>query len=128
MAKPDKAGQYDPYYRTPRLFGRYVYDLGGESVNVEDGINQLGGSHLADNITFTFGKFGIPDIFDTNIYAHDPKNDFFNWSIDKSEVSIMALNFGAILMAARWSGLRIGGHCAPVFSICLVSPTPSGCK
>jgi high affinity Mn2+ porin len=30
---------------------------------------------------FTVGKIGVPDIFDTNKYAHDPRNDFMNWSI-----------------------------------------------
>jgi high affinity Mn2+ porin len=27
------------------------------------------------------GKFGAPDIFDTNKYAHDPRSDFLNWSL-----------------------------------------------
>jgi high affinity Mn2+ porin len=76
-----KVGQYAPYYRTPRLFGRYVVDLGGEAQTVEDGLNQLAGTHDADNLTVTFGKFSVVDIFDNNAYAHDPKNDFLNWSI-----------------------------------------------
>jgi high affinity Mn2+ porin len=25
------------------------------------------------------GKLSVPDIFDTNQYAHDPRNDFLNW-------------------------------------------------
>ena len=29
----------------------------------------------------TGGKFAVVDVFDTNRYAHDPKNDFLNWSI-----------------------------------------------
>jgi high affinity Mn2+ porin len=42
----------------------------------------LGGSHLADNITLTFGKFNLTSIFDTNTYAHDPRGgDFLNWGI-----------------------------------------------
>lgn len=79
-----KVGQYAPYYRTPRLFGRYVLGLGGESQTVEDGPNQLAGTRDADNITFTFGKFGVTDIFDTNAYAHDPRADFLNWSVISS--------------------------------------------
>jgi high affinity Mn2+ porin len=27
------------------------------------------------------GKFGVVDVFDTNKYAHDPRNDFMNWTI-----------------------------------------------
>ena len=89
-----KAGHYLPYYRNPRFFGRYVYDLeGGETVNVEDGINQLSGTHQSNNVTVTIGKFGIPDIFDTNTYAHDPKNDFLNWAVVESG----AFDYGAEL-------------------------------
>ena len=29
---------------------------------------------------FTVGKFSASDIFDTNRYAHDPRNDFLNWT------------------------------------------------
>ena len=29
----------------------------------------------------TAGKFGVPDVFDTNKYAHDPRHDFLNWSL-----------------------------------------------
>ena len=28
----------------------------------------------------TIGKFSVGDVFDTNQYAHDPRNDFFNWA------------------------------------------------
>jgi high affinity Mn2+ porin len=76
-----KVGEYNPYYRTPRAFFRYVQNLGGELETDEPDANQLGGSHSHDNLTFTFGKFGVPDIFDTNKYAHDPRGDFLNWTI-----------------------------------------------
>jgi high affinity Mn2+ porin len=29
----------------------------------------------------TVGKYSVVDIFDTNQYAHDPRNDFLNWSV-----------------------------------------------
>ncbi len=80
-AEAYKLGQYAPYYRTQRLFGRYVLGLGGAREAVEDGPNQIAGSRDADNVTFTFGKFSVVDIFDTNSYAHDPRADFLNWSM-----------------------------------------------
>ena len=29
----------------------------------------------------TIGKFGVVDVFDTNAYAHDPRQDFMNWAV-----------------------------------------------
>jgi high affinity Mn2+ porin len=48
--------------------------------------NDGGGNQLDENIdtnhmTLTFGKYSVIDIFDNNAYAHDPRNDFMNWSI-----------------------------------------------
>lgn len=76
-----KVGAQNPYLRLPRLFLRQVIGLGGKQKEVESSANQLGGTQLSDNITLTIGKFGVPDIFDTNSYAHDPRADFLNWSI-----------------------------------------------
>ena len=94
-----KLGLYNPYYRTPRLFGRYVLGLGGEHQAVEAGPNQLGGTQDTDNVTFTFGKFSVVDIFDTNTYAHDPKADFLNWGM---------LDMGAFDYAAEAWGFTYG--------------------
>jgi high affinity Mn2+ porin len=80
-AEAYKVGEYHPYYRTPRAFFRYVQDLGGETETDAAGANQLAGTHTHDNLTITFGKFGVPDVFDTNKYAHDPRADFLNWTI-----------------------------------------------
>jgi high affinity Mn2+ porin len=80
-AEAYKIGAEYPYIRLPRAFGRYVIGLGGETETDAPGPNQLGGSHLADHVTITFGKFSVTDIFDTNSYAHDPRADFLNWAI-----------------------------------------------
>ncbi|HLY55811.1 MAG TPA: carbohydrate porin [Stellaceae bacterium] len=76
-----KVGSAEPYVRLPRAFLRETIDLGGEAQTVKSDQNQLAGTHAADNITITLGKFSVTDIFDTNDYAHDPKQDFLNWSI-----------------------------------------------
>jgi high affinity Mn2+ porin len=76
-----KIGKASPYYRLQRLFIRQTLDLGGESQVVDPDLNQLGGAHTANKIVVTAGKFSVPDIFDANSYAHDPRNDFMNWSI-----------------------------------------------
>ncbi len=48
----------------------------------------------------TLGKFSVVDVFDTNKYAHDPRNDFFNWSI---------IDQGAFDYAANSWGYTYGG-------------------
>jgi high affinity Mn2+ porin len=77
-----KVGSLRPYARLPRAFARYVIGLGGETKTGAPGPNQLGGSHLADNVILTVGKFSVTDIFDTNSYAHDPREDFLNWAVN----------------------------------------------
>jgi high affinity Mn2+ porin len=76
-----KVGMSDPYLKLPRLFLRQTFDLGGKRDKTEADLNALGGSHTEDRLVLTVGKFGVPDVFDTNSYAHDPRQDFLNWSI-----------------------------------------------
>ena len=76
-----KVGKSTPYFRLQRLFLRQTFDLGGEEEQVKADQNQLGGTRTADNLIITAGKISVTDIFDTNSFAHDPKNDFLNWSI-----------------------------------------------
>jgi high affinity Mn2+ porin len=76
-----KIGAASPYFRLQRLFFRQTFDLGGEPGTIDPGANQLGGARTADNLVITAGKLSVTDIFDSNSLAHDPKNDFLNWSI-----------------------------------------------
>ncbi len=79
-----KIGENAPYLRLPRLFYRQVINLGGEEQAIEPAANQLGRTQSANNVILTIGKFSVTDVFDTNTYAHDPRADFFNWSIVES--------------------------------------------
>ena len=76
-----KVGRAVPYMRVQRIFVRQTFNYGDERQKIDPGINQLSGSVTAKHLTLTAGKFSVTDIFDNNIYAHDPKNDFLNWSI-----------------------------------------------
>ncbi|HTV31980.1 MAG TPA: carbohydrate porin [Methylocella sp.] len=76
-----KLGSSYPYARVQRYFIRQTIDIGGDSQKVDADINQFAGTQTADRLVLTFGKFGIPDIFDTNKYANNPKIDFLNWSL-----------------------------------------------
>jgi high affinity Mn2+ porin len=95
-----KVGQSKPYARLQRAFVRQRFDLGGANRTVEPGPNELGGASATDNVTVTVGKFSVVDIFDANAYAHDPRADFFNWSV---------IDAAAFDYAADAWGYTIGG-------------------
>jgi high affinity Mn2+ porin len=95
-----KLGKAKPYVLVQRGFLRQTIDLGGETQKLEPDLNQLGGTQTANRLVFTIGKYSIVDIFDTNTYAHDPRNDFLNWSI---------IDQGAFDYAANAWGYTYGG-------------------
>jgi high affinity Mn2+ porin len=76
-----KLGASDPYVRLQRVFLRQTIDLGGDAQTLDSEANQLAGKQTANRVVITIGKFGLPDIFDRNQYADDPKHTFLNWSI-----------------------------------------------
>jgi high affinity Mn2+ porin len=94
-----KVGKAEPYFLVQRGFLRQTINLGGETEKLDPGLNQLGGTQTADRLILTVGKYSIVDIFDTNTYAHDPRNDFFNWSI---------IDMGAFDYAANSWGYTYG--------------------
>jgi len=76
-----KVGSVYPYARLQRYFVRQTIGLGGGTEKVEADDNRFAGSTTANRLVLTVGKFDVLDVFDTNKYANDPKNDFLNWSI-----------------------------------------------
>jgi len=70
-----------PRYNTSRLFLRQEIGLGGERTKVESDYGQLAGDKDVSRLTVQVGKFAVHDLFDTNLYAGDPRTDFLNWSI-----------------------------------------------
>lgn len=76
-----KVGASRPYSRLHRYFIRQTFSFGGGTQTLEPDANQLGETVDNNRLTLTFGKYSVVDIFDNNVYAHDPKNDFMNWSI-----------------------------------------------
>jgi high affinity Mn2+ porin len=94
-----KVGKNQPYFRLPRAFVRQTIDTGGDSQTVGAAANQLGGTQTANRWVITVGKFSVPDVFDTNQYAHDPRNDFLNWT---------AVDAGSFDYAADAWGFTVG--------------------
>jgi high affinity Mn2+ porin len=109
-----KVGAAVPYFELPRLFIRQTLNLGGEVAYIEAGLNQLAGRQTANRVVVTVGKFAVVDVFDTNRYAHDPKNDFLNWSIiDAGSFDYAADAWGYTIGAAvewsqQWWTIRTG--------------------
>ncbi len=99
-----KVGFAYPYTRLQRAFIRQTINLGGDDQKVDAGINQFAESQTADRLVITVGKFSVADVFDTNKYAHDPRNDFLNWAIiDTGTFDYAAEPWGYTLgAAAEW--------------------------
>ena len=104
VARGTRSVRISPYFRLPRLFVRETLDLDGDRETIEAGANQLAGFHNTNRWVFTFGKFSVVDIFDTNQYAHDPRNDFLNWAaIDTGTFDYAADAWGyTVGAAAEW--------------------------
>jgi high affinity Mn2+ porin len=94
-----KVGRVHPYFEMQRAFLRQTIDLGGETEKLAPDLNQLAGTETANRLVLTAGKYSVVDIFDTNDYAHDPRNDFLNWSI---------IDMGAFDYAANSWGYTYG--------------------
>jgi high affinity Mn2+ porin len=95
-----KVGEASPYVRLNRLFIRQVFALGSAEERVEPDANVLAGMVPVDRLTLTVGKLSVVDLFDANLYAHDPRTDFLNWSI---------IDAGAFDYAADAWGYTYGG-------------------
>jgi high affinity Mn2+ porin len=94
-----KVGKNQPYLRLPHAFVRQTINSDNDSEKVDADLMQLGGSRSANRWVFTVGKFSVTDVFDTNQYAHDPRNDFLNWA---------ALDAGSFDYAADAWGYTVG--------------------
>ncbi|RTL48195.1 MAG: carbohydrate porin [Rhodocyclaceae bacterium] len=64
-----------------RLFLRQTWGLGGGREKQESDANQLAGSVDKHRVVLTAGNLSVGDIFDDNVYSHDPRTQFMNWSI-----------------------------------------------
>jgi high affinity Mn2+ porin len=103
-AEAYKVGKAEPYLRLPRAFLRQTLNLDEPTEAVESDQLQLAGLRSANRWVFTVGKYAVTDIFDTNQYAHDAKNDFLNWAaVDTGTFDYAADSWGYTVGAsAEW--------------------------
>lgn len=74
------SGANPTFYRA-RLFLRQTWGLGGGREEVESDANQLAGTVDKHRVVFKAGNMAVSDIFDDNLYNHDPRTQFMNWAI-----------------------------------------------
>ncbi len=87
-----KVGAAAPYWRMQRYFLRQIIGLGGgEGLSPDEGSrsevlesaqNQLAGKVDKNRLVLTIGKFSVGDVFDDNVYAHDPLTGFLNFAFN----------------------------------------------
>jgi len=76
-----RVGDPKPVIIPARLFLRQVIGLGGGTVVIEGGPNQLRTTRDRDALTLTIGKVSTPDFVDKNPYAYDPHTQFLSWGL-----------------------------------------------
>jgi high affinity Mn2+ porin len=76
-----RIGDPSPQVYLARLYLRQLWALGASQEEDEDDLNQLKGTRPAKYLALNVGKFSIADYFDQNSYSHDPRTQFFNWSL-----------------------------------------------
>ncbi|WP_420846614.1 carbohydrate porin [Methylocystis parvus] len=87
-----KLGRAAPYMRFQRYFLRQIIGLGGDDSHdpdegsrsevLESVQNQVSGRVDRNRIVITLGKFAVGDVFDDNVYAHDPTTGFLNFAFN----------------------------------------------
>ncbi len=103
-----------PRYSTSRLFLRQTFGLGGEQESVESDYGQMAGKRDISRVTVQVGRFAVHDVFDTNTYAMDPRDDFMNWSIWAAgafdyPADRIGLTYGAVAeLNEKYWALRVG--------------------
>lgn len=76
-----RIGSTQPKLYLARLYLEQKFALSRESEQTEDNINQLASASPVRYLSLRAGKFSLSDFFDNNTFSHDPRTQFFNWSL-----------------------------------------------
>ena len=76
-----RVGDPSPVLAIARIFIQHTIPLSTSFEPVEEGADALGGEKPSTRLVLTAGRFSLADFFDFNEYSHDPRTQFFNWSI-----------------------------------------------
>jgi len=78
-----RIGNPAPAFYTARAFFQQNIPLGRHTayVYVNDDVNQVSDSVPIQRLTLSGGKFSLDDFFDDNLFSHDARSQFLNWSL-----------------------------------------------
>jgi high affinity Mn2+ porin len=76
-----RVGVPEPTPYIARLFVRQTWGLDGPWEQLKDGPNQVAGHRDLTRASVMVGKMSATDNFDNNLYSHDPRTQFLNWSM-----------------------------------------------
>ena len=87
---------------------------------VDDDNNQVAGKIPANRIAISAGKFAASDFFDNNTYSHDPRAQFFNWSLWANgawdyPANTRGYTMGVVveLIEEKWGAVRFSSVAVP---------------
>lgn len=76
-----RVGNPAPTVYVARAYIRRSFNIGGEEEYFGESANQVNKTRTKKYFDVVLGKFSIADFFDNNKYSHDPRSQFFNWSL-----------------------------------------------
>lgn len=76
-----RVGDPKPKPYIGRLYIEQRFPLSAEKGQTDDGQNQVKEYNNKEYISVVVGKFSLTDLFGNTIYSHDPRTQFFNWSL-----------------------------------------------
>jgi high affinity Mn2+ porin len=96
-----RIGEPKPALYIGRAYIKQHISLGGNKIALDNGANQIQEEISEKGINLIFGKFAISDFMDNNGFSHDPRSQFFNWSL----MSNGAWDYSANTRGYTWGGV-----------------------
>ena len=97
-AEAYKAGESIGGEWIPHAFYRQTIGLGGEQERQTSGQLQLAEKVDISRLTWTVGRIGVTDQFDTNLYANNGRTQFMNWTF----VNATAFDYAADTLGSTY--------------------------
>jgi high affinity Mn2+ porin len=114
-----RVGDPSPTMYLARGFFQQTINFSDEQEYVGEGANDVHKTRSIKYLDIIVGKFSIADYFDMNSYSHDPRSQFFNWSLMSNgawdyPANVRGYTWGAVIEYGthQWSA-RIGSVLVP---------------